>query len=47
MDRKVKMPLVGPFEITDEEFLGMKILWQEDEKQLRATKTCTPPGSAI
>ena len=34
MDRKVKMPLVGPFELTDEEFLGMKILWQEDEKQL-------------
>src|SRR5437773_12289942 len=34
MDRKVKMPLVGPFELTDEELLGMKILWQEDEKQL-------------
>jgi len=34
MDRKVKMPLVGPFELTEEEFLGLKILWQEDEKQL-------------
>ena len=34
MDRKVKMPLVGPFELTDEEFLGLKILWQEDEKHL-------------
>ena len=28
------MPLVGPFELTEEEFLGLKILWQEDEKQL-------------
>src|SRR5437773_12057798 len=34
MDRKMKMPLVGPFELTDEEFLGLKILWQKDEKQL-------------
>ncbi|HEX9197307.1 MAG TPA: hypothetical protein VF906_05885 [Candidatus Bathyarchaeia archaeon] len=28
------MPSVGPFELTEEEFLGLKILWQEDEKKL-------------
>ena len=31
------MPLVGPFELTDVEFVGLEFMRQEDERQLRKT----------
>jgi hypothetical protein len=31
------MPSVGPFELTEVEFIGLEFLRQEDERQLRKT----------
>jgi hypothetical protein len=31
------MPSVGPFELTETEFVGLEFLRQEDERQLRKT----------
>ncbi len=31
------MPSVGPFELTEVEFVGLEFLRQEDERQLRKT----------
>jgi hypothetical protein len=31
------VPSVGPFELTDIEFVGLEFLRQEDERQLRKT----------
>jgi hypothetical protein len=32
------MRSVGPFELTEAEFAGMKALWHEDERQLKNTR---------
>ena len=31
------MPSVGPFELTEAEFIGLEFLRQDDERQLRKT----------
>jgi hypothetical protein len=31
------MPSVGPFELTEVEFIGLELLRQDDERQLRKT----------
>lgn len=32
------MPLIGPFELTEAEIIGLEFLRQEDERQIRKTK---------
>ena len=34
---KNELPSIGPFELTDVEFIGLEFLRQEDERQLRKT----------
>ncbi|HEV2120425.1 MAG TPA: hypothetical protein VGS11_10030 [Candidatus Bathyarchaeia archaeon] len=33
----MRVPSVGPFELTDVEFVGLEFMRQEDERQLRKT----------
>ena len=33
----MRMPSVGPFELTEVEFIGLEFLRQDDERQLRKT----------
>jgi hypothetical protein len=33
----MRMPSVGPFELTEMEFIGLEFLRQDDERQLRKT----------
>jgi hypothetical protein len=33
----VRVPSVGPFELTEVEFVGLEFMRQEDERQLRKT----------
>jgi hypothetical protein len=33
-----QVPLIGPFELTEAEIIGLEFLRQEDERQLRRTK---------
>src|SRR5437899_2996120 len=35
--REMRMPSVGPFELTEVEFIGLEFLRQDDERQLRKT----------
>jgi hypothetical protein len=33
----MRVPSVGPFELTEKEFIGLEFLRQDDERQLRKT----------
>jgi hypothetical protein len=37
LQREMRVPSVGPFEVTEVEFVGLEFMRQEDERQLRKT----------